>query len=151
MQSNFYFFYCGAWALSVSVFIGFICFNKNWNGPVILAVGSRGKKHYLIWRKYTVQYRHLVTYNFGQKSFSVQLLSSHWILKGSFLPRTRTRRGHALQRGRAPVLPGPGQPHMFMHLLHRRGEVTAPSLTIFNHSQNIQLHVAVGRGTWHQR
>lgn len=66
---------------------------------MILAVGSRGKKHYLIWRKYTVQYRHLVMYNFGQKSFSVQLLSSHWILKGSFLPRTRTRRGHALQRG----------------------------------------------------
>lgn len=46
MRSNFYiytfFFYRGAPALCISVFIGFICFNKNWNGPLILAVGSGG-------------------------------------------------------------------------------------------------------------
>lgn len=46
-----WFFYCGATAPSISVFIGFICFNKNWNGPVISELASLKKKIYPIFGK----------------------------------------------------------------------------------------------------
>ena len=79
------FFYCGTTALSISVFIGFICFNKNWNGPLISTLASLKKKRKEnlsnIWESVVWNTQ---TYNGIRKSFSLWWLIYKSILMGNF-------------------------------------------------------------------